>query len=66
MTRWLALFAFRTMSADPRQMILAFVLGVYYAVAYDRTGSLLAPIVAHNVVDGGMVTVEWLVATLAF
>lgn len=56
----------RTMSADPRQLVLAFVLGVFYAVAYFRTGSLLAPIVAHNVVDGGIVTTEWLVLKLAF
>jgi uncharacterized protein len=36
------------------QIALAFVLGVYYAVMYDRTGSLLAPIVAHNAVNGGI------------
>jgi uncharacterized protein len=58
--------SFRTMSADLRQLVLAFVLGVFYAVAYFRTGSLVAPIVAHNVVDGGIVTAEWLVAELAF
>lgn len=62
----IAHISFRTMSADPRQLILAFVLGVYYAVAYYRTDSLLAPVVAHNAVDGGIVTVEWLVATAAF
>lgn len=48
--------------ADQRQLLLAFVLGVYYAVAYHRTGSLLAPIVAHNAVDGGIVAVEMAVA----
>lgn len=62
----IAHISFRTMSADPRQLVLAFVLGVYYAVAYHRTGSLLAPIVAHNLVDGSIVTAEWLVAELAF
>lgn len=62
----IAHISFRTMSADPRQLVLAFVLGIYYAVAYYRTGSLLAPIVAHNLVDGGIVTSEWLVAELAF
>jgi hypothetical protein len=30
------------------QLILAFVLGLYYSVVYHRTGSLLNPIVAHN------------------
>jgi uncharacterized protein len=58
--------SFRPMSADPRQLVLAFVLGVYYAVAYFRTGSLLAPIIAHNLVDGGIVTAEWMVAELVF
>lgn len=62
----IAHISFRTMSADPRQLVLAFVLGIFYAVAYFRTGSLLAPIIAHNVVDGGIVTTEWLVAALAF
>lgn len=47
---------------DPRQLLLAFVLGVYYAVAYHRTGSLLAPVVAHNAVDGGILVVEAAVA----
>ena len=62
----IAHISFSTMSADLRQLILAFVLGIYYAVAYHRTGSLLAPVVAHNLVDGGIVTAEWLVAELAF
>lgn len=62
----IAHISFRTMNADPRQLVLAFVLGIFYAVAYFRTGSLLAPIVAHNLVDGGIVTAEWLVAELAF
>jgi membrane protease YdiL (CAAX protease family) len=62
----LAHVSFRSMSADPRQLLLAFVLGIYYAVAYHRTGSLLAPVLAHNLVDGGIVTAEWLVTVLAF
>lgn len=62
----IAHISFSTMSADPRQLILAFVLGIYYAVAYYRTGSLLAPIVAHNLVDGGIITSEWIVSELVF
>jgi membrane protease YdiL (CAAX protease family) len=30
------------------QLILAFVLGLYYSIVYHRTGSLLNPILAHN------------------
>lgn len=36
----------------PPQLLLAFVLGIYYAIAYHETGSLVAPIIAHNVVNG--------------
>ncbi|KAB2878872.1 CPBP family intramembrane metalloprotease [bacterium] len=30
------------------QLIVAFILGIFYSVAYDRSKSLIAPIVAHN------------------
>lgn len=33
---------------SPIQLIQAFVLGVFYAVAFDQTKSLLTPILAHN------------------
>lgn len=33
---------------SPIQLIQAFVLGVFYAIAFDRTKSLLTPILAHN------------------
>lgn len=36
------------------QLALAFVLGIYYAIAYYETESLVAPIVAHNVVNGAI------------
>lgn len=48
--------------ADPRQLVLAFVLGIYYARAYRSTGSLLAPVLAHNAVNGGILAVEVAVA----
>lgn len=34
------------------QLALALVLGVYYAYAYHRTGSLLNPVLAHNFANG--------------
>lgn len=43
---------------DPSQLVLAFVLGCFYAVAYQRTGSLLAPVLAHNAVNGSIVVAE--------
>lgn len=44
------------------QVILAFVLGVVYAVAYHRTGSLLAPILMHNISNGLMAVSPLIVA----
>lgn len=34
------------------QLVLAFVLGIYYSAVYHRTGSLLNPILAHNFSNG--------------
>lgn len=45
-------------SVDPRQLLLAWILGLYYAVALHRTGSLLAPVLAHNAVNGGILLAE--------
>ena len=30
------------------QVVMAFILGIFYSIAYDRTRSLLAPILTHN------------------
>lgn len=42
----------------------AVVLGIYYAIAYHETRSLVAPIVAHNVVNGAIVTAPLLATYL--
>jgi uncharacterized protein len=42
------------------QLIMALVLGLFYAFAYHRTGSLLAPIVTHNLSDGLLWMSEYL------
>lgn len=49
-------------SPPPPQLVLAFVFGIYYAVAYHETGSPVALIVAHNVVNRTIV-VATLLAT---
>lgn len=36
------------------QLTMALALGIFYSAAYHRTGSLLAPILAHNVSDGAL------------
>lgn len=44
------------------QVVLAFVLGVTYSVAYQRTGSLLGPILMHNISNGMMALSTLIVA----
>lgn len=48
----------------PPQLLMALVLGLFYSWAYHRTGSLLAPIVAHNLSDGLLWSSEFLLAWL--
>jgi uncharacterized protein len=42
------------------QLLMALVLGLFYAFAYHRTGSLLAPILTHNLSDGLLWVSEYL------
>ena len=37
---------------EPMQLVFAFGLGIFYAVMFDRTGSLLGPILVHSASDG--------------
>lgn len=48
----------------PLQLVQALVLGLFYSWAYHRTGSLLAPIVAHNFSDGVLWLGEYLLVGL--
>jgi|CZKI01.1.fsa_nt_gi membrane protease YdiL (CAAX protease family) len=43
------------------QQLFAFGLGIYYSMVFHRTGSLLNPILAHNVTDGMIVTAIYLI-----
>ena len=36
----------------PMQIFIAFALGIFYAVLREQTGSLLGPVLAHNISDG--------------
>lgn len=47
------------------QVLIALVLGVLYSVAYQRTGSLLAPILMHNVANGLMAASPLIVGVIA-
>jgi membrane protease YdiL (CAAX protease family) len=45
-------FPFGITSFAPMQILVAFALGIFYAVLREETGSLLGPILAHNISDG--------------
>lgn len=47
------------------QLVQALVLGLVYAWAYDRTGSLLAPILMHNLSNGLLWLGDYIVYWLA-
>jgi membrane protease YdiL (CAAX protease family) len=46
------------------QLVLALVVGLYYAAVYHRTRSLLNRILAHNVSDGTLWGQEYLLVWL--
>ena len=46
------LFPFSITAFAPMQIFIAFTLGLFYAVLREQTGSLLGPILAHNISDG--------------
>jgi uncharacterized protein len=45
----------------PLQLVQAFVLGLFYSAVYHRTGSLLAPVLAHNFSNGSLWVGEYVV-----
>jgi len=46
-------------------MIFAFGLGIFYVVMFDRTGSLLGSVLAHNASDG-IGTVIYIIFSLGY
>lgn len=45
------LFPFQITAFSPMQFLMAFGLGIFYAVLLEKTDSLLGPILAHNISD---------------
>lgn len=48
----------------PMQVLVAFVLGIFYAVVREKTGSLLGPILAHNISDGWLSILYIIIQTI--
>ncbi len=58
--------SFLEITLDPNwvQVGLALVLGVYYAALRERTGSLLGPILSHNLSDGLYLSATYMAVAL--
>lgn len=46
------------------QQLFALGFGLFYAIAYHRTGSLLAPMIVHGIGDGTTVVTMWIMRDL--
>jgi len=59
------IFPFEIMYYNIGQMASAFVFGLFYSIVYMETRSLVAPIAAHNIVDGIGTVVDWALTCIA-
>ncbi len=57
-------FPFKVVYYNPMQLGFALALGLLYGYVYDKTGSLLGPILLHNASDGIAVTTYFLVTKI--
>jgi membrane protease YdiL (CAAX protease family) len=51
---------------DPGQLLFAFLFGMFYAVAYYETKSILVPIITHNIIDGVGTLIDYLLTLLFY
>ncbi len=58
-------FPLRITYLNPAQLLIAFGHGVFYAVMYDHTKSLLGPVLVHNASDGILAAVFYAAKALA-
>lgn len=50
---------FKITYLDPVQLVIAFGFGILYAFMYRNTGSLLGPVLIHNVSDGLLAAISY-------
>lgn len=46
-----SIYPFHVYAINPMQLIAAFALGIFYAITFEKTGSLLCPILCHSASD---------------
>ncbi|MBE0431732.1 MAG: CPBP family intramembrane metalloprotease [Dehalococcoidia bacterium] len=59
-----SIWPFEIVRAYPPQLVLSFVAGIYYAVVFHQTRSLLTPILAHNYLNLLLVGLNMLLVVL--
>jgi uncharacterized protein len=57
-----SIWPFQIIEMLPNQLVLSFFLGIYYAVVFHQTRSLLTPILTHNYVNFLLVGLNMLLA----
>lgn len=60
-----SLFPFQIIYFNTGQLIFSFIFGIFYAIIFYETKSILVPIVTHNIVDGIGTLIDYLL-TLIF
>lgn len=55
---------FKITHLDPMQLGIASAFGIFYAVMYDHTKSLLGPILVHNASDGLLAAISYIVRVI--
>ena len=46
-----SIYPFHIYFLNPMQLMMAFALGIYYAITFENTGSLLCPVLSHSASD---------------
>ena len=58
------LYPFRITNFNLAQLITCVIFGVYYGLLMKKTGSILGPMLAHNLLNG-VITLSSLIMTIA-
>lgn len=57
-------YPFKVTYYDPIQLFFAFSFGIFYSIIFYKTKSIIAPIVTHNIIDGGSTLIDFLFSIL--
>lgn len=55
------IFPFKITYLNPTQLLTAFSVGLFYAIAFQKTKSVLIPIISHNLQNVIMITIPYII-----